>query len=143
MTTIRKFVHVAILAAAAMNLAPSIAAAEEPAHGKFTLTHEVRWANAVVPAGEYSFSYDPYETTPVLTLSKLSGTRTGFMLLVPNADPSKGSDSNQIVVETTSDGSYVTALELAECGMTLHFPVPARSVKQIAKALPVTGASAQ
>ena len=137
MTTIRKFVYAALLAAAAMNFAPSTASAEEPAHGKFKLTHEVHWANAVVPAGEYSFSYDPYETAPVLTLSKLSGTRTGFMLLVPNADPSKGSDSNQIVVETTSDGSYVTALELAECGMTLHFAVPARSVKQIAKALPV------
>ena len=143
MTTIRKFVYTALVAAAAMNLAPSTAAAEEPAHGKFKLAHEVHWANAVVPAGEYSFSYDPYDTTPVLTLTKLSGTRTGFMLLVPNADPSKGSDSNQLVVETTSEGSYVSALELAECGMTLHFAAPARTLKQMAKAVPPAGPSAQ
>ena len=143
MTSIRKFVYAALLAAAAMSFAPSTAAAEEPAHGKFTLKHEVHWANAVVPAGEYSFAYDPYDTTPVLTLTKLSGPRTGFMLLVPNADPSKGSDSNQIVVETTSDGSYVTALELAECGMTLHFAVPTHSVRQLAKATPVVGPSGQ
>jgi len=143
MTTIRKFAYAALLAVAAMNFAPATAAAEEPAHGKFKLTHEVHWGNAVVPAGEYSFAYDPYSTTPVLTLTKLSGTRTGFMLLVPTADPSKGSDSNQIVVETSADGSYVTALELAECGMTLHFAVPAHQVRQIAKAVPAAGPSGQ
>ncbi len=143
MTTIRKFVYAAILAAAAMNFAPSTAAAEEPAHGKFKLTHEVRWANAVIPAGEYAFSYDPFETSPVLTLTKLSGPRAGFMLLVPTAEPSKGADSNQIVVETTAAGSYVTALELADCGMTLHFAVPARPVKQIANTVPMAGPSGQ
>jgi hypothetical protein len=143
MTTIRKFVYTALLAAAAMNFAPSAAAAEEPAHGKFTLKHDVYWGNAVVPAGDYSFNYDPYDTTPVLTLTKLSGTRTGFMLLVPNADPSKKSDSNQIVVETSADGSYVTAMELAECGMTLHFAAPPRPVKQMAKAIPAVAAPGQ
>ena len=143
MTTIRKFVYAALLAAAAMNFAPATAAAEEPAQGKFTLTHEVHWANAVIPAGQYSFSYDPYGTTPVLTLTKLSGARAGFLLLVPTAEPSKSSDSNQLVVETTADGSYVTALELAECGMTLHFAVPAHAVKQMAKAVPPVAPSGQ
>lgn len=143
MTTIRKFVYAALLAVAAVSFVPSTATAEEPAHGKFKLTHNVYWGNAVVPAGEYSFSYDPYDTLPVLTLSKLSGTRAGFMLLVPSADSSKASDSNQLVVETTSDGSYVTALELADCGMTLHFAAPARPVKQIAKAVPPSGPSGQ
>lgn len=143
MTTIRKFVYVAVLAVAAMNFAPSASAAEEPAQGKFKLTHEVHWANAVIPAGEYSFSYDPYGTTPVLTLAKLSGARAGFMLLVPTAEPSTRSDSNELVVETTADGSYVTALELADCGMTLHFTMPAHPVKQLAKATPATGPSGQ
>jgi len=143
MKTVRKFVYAALLAAAAMNFAPTNAAAEEPAHGKFTLKHDVNWGNAVVPAGEYSFSYDPYDRTPVLTLNKLSGTRTGFMLLVPSADPSKKSDSNQIVLETGADGSYVTAMELAECGMTLHFATPARPAKQMAKAVPAVAAPGQ
>ena len=143
MTTIRKFVHAALLAAAAMNFAPASAAAAEPAHGKFKLSHEVHWGNAVIPAGEYSFSYDPYSTTPVLTLAKLSGARAGFMLLVPIAEPNTGSDSNELVVETTADGSSVTALELADCGMTLHFAVPARPVKQMAKAAPPAGPSGQ
>ena len=143
MTTIRKFVYAALLAATAMNFAPAAAAAEEPAHGRFKLTHEVHWGTAVIPAGEYSFSYDPYGTTPVLTLAKLSGARAGFMLLVPTAEPSRSSDSNALVVETTADGSYVTALELAECGMTLHFAVPARQARQMAKVVPVPGLSGQ
>lgn len=143
MTTIRKFVYAALLAAAAMNIAPTTAAAEEPAQGKFKLSHEVHWGNAVIPAGEYSFSYDPYEMTPVLTLTKLSGARAGFMLLVPTAEPSTSSDSNELVVETTADGSYVTALELADCGMTLHFAVPTHPAKQMAKAVSPAGPSGQ
>ena len=52
MNTVRKFVYAALLVAAALHFAPSSAAAEEPAHGKFTLKHDVNWGNAVVPAGE-------------------------------------------------------------------------------------------
>jgi hypothetical protein len=97
----------------------------------------------VLPAGEYAFSYNPYDSSPVLTLTKLSGTRTGFMLLVPSADVSKAAESNQIVLEKTDDGSYVTAMELAECGMTLHFWPPSRPVKQVAKAVPAVPSPGQ
>jgi hypothetical protein len=82
MTTIRKSVYAALLAVTAMSFAPSLAAAQEPAHGKFTLKHNVSWGNAAVPAGEYEFSYDPYQSAPMLVLSKISGARAGFMLLV-------------------------------------------------------------
>ena len=43
MITIRKFVYAALLVATTLNIAPSMAAAEAPAHGKFTLAHDVRW----------------------------------------------------------------------------------------------------
>ena len=143
MTTIRKFVYATLLAATIMNFAPSLAAAQEPAHGKFTLKHNVSWGNAVLPAGDYEFYYDPYQSKPILTLSKLSGARAGYMLLVVNTENSKPSDSNQLLLETTADGSYVSAMELAECGMTLHFSVPAHPLKQIAKAIPVAAPSGQ
>ena len=143
MTTIRKFVYAALLTVTAMNFAPRLAAAQEPAHGKFTLKHNVSWGNAVVPAGDYEFSYDPYQSKPVLTLSKLSGTRAGYMLLVVTTENSKPSDSNQLLLETTADGSYVSAMELAECGMTLHFSVSAHALKQMAKAVPPVAPSGQ
>ena len=75
MTTIRKFVYAAVLAATAMNFAPSLAAAQEPAHGKFTLKHNVNWSNAVVPAGDYEFSYDPYRRGSAEDSSTLSSAK--------------------------------------------------------------------
>jgi len=143
MTTIRKFVYTALLAATAMNFAPSLAVAQEPVHGKFTLKHNVSWGNAAVPAGDYEFSYDPYQSTPVLVLSKLSGTRAGFMLLVTGSEGSKPSDSNQLLLETAADSSYVSTMQLAECGMTLHFNVPSHPLKQMAKAVPASAPPGQ
>jgi len=143
MTTIRKFVYAAVLAATAMNFAPSPAVAQEPAHGKFTLKHNVNWGNAIVPAGDYEFSYDPNQSRPLLTLSKLSGARAGFMVLVTDSEESKPSDSNQLLLETVADGSYVSTMQLAECGMTLHFNVPSHPLKQMAKAVPAAAPSGQ
>jgi len=141
MTTIRKFVCAALLAATAMSFTPSLAVAEEPARGKFTLTHDVHWGNAMVPAGDYEFSYDPYQSSPVLTLTKLSGARAGFMLLITNSEDSKPSDSNQLLLQTVADGSYVSTMQIAECGVTLHFNVPSHPLKQMAKAVPTLAPS--
>jgi len=143
MTTIRKFVYAAVLAVSAMSLTPNLAAAQEPAHGKFKLTHNVNWGNAVVPAGDYEFSYDPYQTSAVIILTKLSGTRAGFMLLITNSEGSKPSDSNQLLLESVGDGSYVSAMQLADCGMTLRFNVPSHLLKQMAKAAPSAATSGQ
>src|SRR3954466_3541527 len=132
MTTIRKFLYAALLAATAMSFASASALAQE-AHGKFKLTHNVNWGSAAVPAGDYEFSYDPNQTSPVLIITKVNGARSGFMVLVPSAEVSNASASNQIVLETNGDGSYVSSMELASCGMTLRFSVPSHSVKQLAK----------
>jgi len=134
MKTIRHFGYAAILAAAVLNYAPSQASAEEPSRGHFKLAHEVRWENAVVPAGEYAFSYDPDGLSPVLTISKMDGPRASFMLMVPARDVSSGKDSNALVLESTSAGIYVSTLRLPESGVTLHFRVPRPAEKQMAKA---------
>jgi len=135
MISIRRFGYVVLLAASILNYAPSLASAEEPAHGRFTLTHEVRWENVSVPAGEYEFSYDPASISSVLTINKVSGPRAAFMLMVPMREESKSNDSNLLVLESTPDGSYVSALKLPESGVTLRFPVPHVAEKQMAKAV--------
>jgi hypothetical protein len=143
MTTVRKFVYAALLAASALSCTPSAMAAEEPAQGKFTLLHDVHWGNALVPAGDYEFSYDPYQPSAVLTLTKLSSARAGFMVLVTSAEPSKSSDSNQLLLETVAEGKYVSAMQLAACGVTLHFMVPSHPLKQMAKVTPTHAPSGQ
>ena len=54
MRSIRRFVYSAVLALSALAFTPSPAYAQEM-HGSFTLSHEVRWQNYVVPAGDYRF----------------------------------------------------------------------------------------
>jgi len=144
MTSIRKFVYATLLAATTLSFTPSLASAQEKAYGKFTLTHEVHWQNAVVPAGEYRFSLDSGGALGVLTLSKLSGVRTGFMFLVRDTEQATPSDHNLLVLQNTSDGSYVSAMNLPEFGVTLNFAVPPSTTgKQMAKAATMPQPSVQ
>lgn len=135
MTSIRRFAYAAVLAVTILNYAPSLASAQEPARGHFTLTHEVRWENARVPAGDYEFSCNVSSIAPVLSLTRTSGTRASIMLLVPAIDESKPGDASRLVLESTPAGSYVSAMHLPDFGMSLHFVAPAHAAeRQIAKA---------
>ncbi len=134
MNSLRNLGYAALLSASTFNFAPTLASAEEPARGKFILTHDVRWETASVPAGEFEFAYDPNSVSPVLTITKVSGPRASFMLIVPTREESKSHGSNRLLLEGTPEGSYVSAMELPECGVTLRFRVPHTSEKLIAKA---------
>jgi len=141
MTTLRKLIYTAALVLSALNFMPSLASAQESAHGRFTLKRQVYWQNAVIPAGEYSFSVD--ENSSLLVLSKLSGPPAGYMLMVPIKEESKASDTNRILLESGASGSYVSAMYLPQSGVTLRFDVPHMPEKQIAKAETSTAGSGQ
>jgi len=144
MTTICKFAYATLLAFTALNFAPSLASAQEPAHGKFTLSHQVHWGNAKLPAGDYEFSFDPDAGAHLLNLIKISGARTGYMLLVPAIEEAKSSDLSRLVLQATPDGSYVSAMQLPMFGLTLYFSVPSPPTeKQIAKAATMAAAVEQ
>jgi hypothetical protein len=128
MNKIRRFVYAALLAFTTLNFAPSPVAAQDIAYGRFTLLHEVHWQTAIVPAGDYRFSVEGHGPSSVLVLNKLDGRRAGFMLTAQNSDGAMAGPS-RLVLESTPEGSYVTAMQLPEFGLTLHFSAPA--VKQI------------
>lgn len=133
MNSIRKVAYAAVLTLSALNFAPNTASAQEAA-GTFTLTHEVHWQNAVVPAGEYRFTVGQDGPAETLTLRKISGGAASFMLLVTNVETSQPSDLSQLVLVSRRSGSFVSTMQLPEFGMTLHFAVPAeaREVAQTA-----------
>lgn len=144
MTSIRKFAYAVVLAVTMFSFAPTNAAAWEPAHGKFTLLHDVRWGNTAVPAGEYSFAFDTNGVSPVLSLSKLDGAPSGYMVLVPVQEESRLTGVGRLVLESSPEGSYVSAMQLPEFGMTLRFTVPSHPTeRQIAKAGTSATASGQ
>ena len=133
MKSLRNYVYAAVLAASALSVAPTIASAQEPARGKFTLTHEVRWGNAKLAAGDYQFAYDPNAMAHTLSVSKVSGSPTAYMLLVTNTEDPKPADGSLLLLESTPEGTFVSAMQLPEFGMTLRFPVPTHAESKIAR----------
>src|SRR5580658_10311453 len=85
MKSIRKFAYIMVLALSALSFEPSLASAQSAA-GTFTLSHEVHWQNAVVPAGTYRFTIGSNGAMELLTLTKLSGSGAVFMLLVNDTE---------------------------------------------------------
>ena len=142
MRSIRNYIYALLLGITALNGAPSLAGAQE-AHGSFILKHTVHWQNVDVPAGEYRFALDSSRPFSVLTLTKLDGPRAGFVITVPEMDVMEASGDNRLVITTGATGSYVSALQLPEVGMTLNFHVPRIPEKQMAKAGSTAAASAQ
>lgn len=143
MTSIRNFAYATLLALTTLNFAPSLASAQQ-ARGKFTLTHDVHFGTTKVPAGEYAFSFDPDTPSRMLRLTKLSGGRAGYLLLVPATGDAKSTDLSRLVLEVTPDGSYVTTMQLPAVGITLEFMVPPHATeRQMAKATTSAMASGQ
>ncbi|MBZ5654202.1 MAG: hypothetical protein LAO56_02870 [Acidobacteriia bacterium] len=127
MKSIRKFALATAFTVSSLSLFVSPAAAEA-ARGHFTLTQEVHWQNAVLPAGEYSFSMADDGPSEMLTIRKLSGNRTSYILLVQDQTPSQSTDLSRLVLVSRPAGTFVDRMELPEFGMTLHFKVPAGTV---------------
>jgi hypothetical protein len=128
MRSIRRFVYSVVLALSALTLTPSPASAQEM-QGSFTLSHEVRWQHYVVPAGDYRFEVQPKGPSAILLLRKVSGNSAGFLILANNAESSKPSDLDRLVVVARPSGSYVSSMELPEFGETLLFAVPTESAE--------------
>jgi hypothetical protein len=126
MRSIRRFLYSIVLALSALTFTPSPASAQEM-HGSFTLSHEVRWQKYVVPAGNYRFEVQSKGPSAILLLRKVSGNNAGFLILANNAESSKPSDLDRIVVVARPSGSYVSSMELPQFGETLRFAVPTES----------------
>lgn len=134
MTSIRRFVFAAALTLTAFSFAPSPASAQE-ARGRFVLTHEVHWQTTLLPAGEYEFSFQPDGPSDMLFVRKLSGSGSGFLMLVTDVTETKPSHNDHLFLVAREGKSFVSAMELPEAGVTLHFAVPS-ATRQVAAADP-------
>jgi hypothetical protein len=134
MTSIRRFVYAAALTLTAFSFAPSLASAQE-ARGRFVLTHEVHWQTTLLPAGEYEFSFQPDGPSEMLFVRKLTGSGPGFLMLVNDVTETKPSHADHLLLVAREGKSFVSALDLPEAGVTLHFAVPSET-RQVATADP-------
>ena len=134
MTSSRRFVYAAALTLTAFSFAPSLASAQE-ARGRFVLTHEVHWQTTLLSAGEYEFTFQPDGPSDMLFVRKLSGSGPGFLMLVNDVTETKPSHADHLLLVAREGKSFVSALDLPEAGVTLHFAVPSET-RQVATADP-------
>jgi hypothetical protein len=123
MKSIRTFIYTSALALSALNLAPGVASAQQ-ARGSFKLTHDAHWGNQMVRAGEYRFTLVSEGPSELLVLRKVSGNGSSSMMLVRDTEVSKPTDISRLLLVSRPEGRFVSAMDLPEAGITLHFAVP-------------------
>lgn len=112
MKNIRNFVVLfSILAAAAT------ANAQTTLHGKFQLTSQVRWGNAVLPTGQYRFSMDSIQS-PLIIQSEDGKTST-MAVAKTSVDAAPGGS----YILTTGSGAdrTVRSINLPQLGLSLTY----------------------
>ena len=132
MKSIRQLAYATVLTLSVLNFAPSLASAQDEG-GTFTLAHEVHWQNVVVPAGDYRFSLQSMGPSEMLTLTKITGRPASFMLVAKVSEAAPSSEPGRLVIQSKFGESYVSAMDLPQFEVTLHFAAPANSGKDLAE----------
>jgi hypothetical protein len=114
-----RIVVIAAFALAAVFASAVPASAQVAFHGSFTLHHQIRWQNATLPAGDYTFEMQSL-ATPRITLR---GPR-GPQFITASVADEKVIGKSMLVVETRGNESCVRELRLAPIGRALRYSVP-------------------
>jgi hypothetical protein len=121
MTSLRnRMLVIAAFALAAVCASATPAAAQGVYKGSFTLPHEVRWQNATLPAGDYTFELKSLDTPSLITLKGPNGSRFIPALVANN----QASEQSMLVVEMRGSVAAVTELHLSGIGRTLRYAAP-------------------
>jgi hypothetical protein len=97
------------------------ASAQVALQGSFTLPEDVRWANAMLPAGDYSFVLKS-ATTPYQIL--LQGPNGGAFILTASTDKRDDGDSSKLTIERRGATRFVSDIYLADLGLHLRYQAP-------------------
>ena len=123
-----KFAGLALLTAC---MGASLANAQSAA-GKFNLPFEVRWGQAVLPPGNYSFTVNSSSAPPNTVLVRGEDLKPSI-ILSPVYDYSF-SGKNELTVERRGQGGTVRALRLADVGLVIYYPAPKAKMQILAQA---------
>ncbi len=121
---IKSLRNLCFAALTALTLYPGLAHAESDVRGNFTLTQEVHWENAIVPAGHYEFSLKTYGLAEVLILRNLSGGNPKVISMMKPVEAETPTNNSKIEIVKVGGERFVTSMELATSGTLLHFEVP-------------------
>jgi hypothetical protein len=121
MTSLRnRMLVIASFALAAIFASATPAAAQQAFKGSFTLTHEVRWQKATLPAGDYTFEMKSVSGPSLIIVRGPNGPSLIPALVANERD----SEQSMLVIETHGSISAVTELRLSSIGRTLRYAAP-------------------
>ena len=111
---------IAALALAAVCASAIPASAQAAYKGSFTLTHEVRWQSAKLPAGDYTFEIRSLSMPATMIVKGPNGSQFVTAVVVDQ----KASDQSMLIVENRGSSSAISELRLANIGRSLHYATP-------------------
>jgi hypothetical protein len=129
-TNLNRILTIVAIGLVAVCASPAPAAAQDAYNGRFTLTEDVRWSQAVLPAGEYTLSLKSASVPAQIILHGPNG----FALVMTSTTDTKNSHAaSSITVERVGGMRVVRDLYLAELGMDLRYSAPKLPHNEIAQ----------
>jgi hypothetical protein len=120
-TKFTRIIAIATFGLIAICASASSASAQNAFQGKFTLPNDVHWANASLPAGDYTFSLD---STTMPGRVFLRGPNGGAFIPTSVIDERNEGDSSKLTIEHRGGTSFVRSMYLAELGVELTYRAP-------------------
>lgn len=117
-----RMVKFAVLVLLTACMGASLANAQTAA-GKFNLPVEVRWGQAVLPPGNYSFTLNFTANLPAYTVVVRGEGHTASMIASTIVD-NNHSGKSELIVERNGVRGTVRALRLPYAGLVIYYPVP-------------------
>ena len=125
-TKFTRIVAIATFGLIAICTSASSASAQNAFQGKFTLPNEVRWGDATLPAGDYTFSLKR-----MFNQVFLQGQNGGAFILTSVTDTRNEGDSSKLTIEHRGGISFVRSMYLADLGVELTYPAPKTPKKDV------------
>jgi hypothetical protein len=123
-----RILAIATLGFIAICASASSASAQNAFQGKFTLPNDVRWANATLPAGDYTFSLS---STTMSGRVFLQGPNGGAFIVPSVTDKRNEGDSSKLTIEHRGGISFVRSMYLADLGVELTYRAPQTPKKDV------------
>jgi hypothetical protein len=99
----------------------SQAAAQNTVKGSFTLSHEIRWQKATLPAGDYTFSI---RSTIGKDLMRVNGPNGSVFELGSVISNCHSDQASILVLERRGQTFFVREMDLNGIGLQLRYNVP-------------------
>ena len=121
-STFNRILTIVAIALIAACVSATPAAAQGVFHGNFTLPNDVRWGDAMLPAGDYTFSL---QSSGLPAQIILRGPNGGAFIVTSATNRRDSGDSSNLTVERRGGTRFVSEMYLADLQLHLRYQAPA------------------